>query len=314
VPAWQTLGSLPTTTSEGILQYVQVRGQPYLYLTSGYRGSQFTPSYSRSLFRYNIQTSSWEKLALPGLPPMQLNAATVDPRGDLYFTGGYNPQLDTVSHTLYVYHPATNTLHTITIPSEYPVGFANSILADQSGHMYVTEGLLTPNAPWSLAVQGWYRYDLSSGQWTNLTSLPVEAAYSHLVFDGHGHILLLGGTSDSAQQKPLDRVYQYNASQNTWTTLPGALPTPLSSSAACADGQGHLVVIGGMDTASTPARKTAWSYDLTAHTWKSLPAMPYGGSLAGAAACDGSGHTYLARGASAPSTPTADFWKLNLGQ
>jgi serine/threonine protein kinase len=310
--SWQSLPALPSQEADNTALYVQNQNQAFIYVTGGFRGAQAVPAYSRGIFRYDVAAARWTKIEPPGIPAMGNNAAAQDQQGDLFFTGGYLPDTGVVSSNLYLYQPATNTLRTLYVPSQLPIGFGSSMWADQQGHLYLTEGFLTPGSPYTLAGTGWYRYDIASGLWHNLTSLPVGLGYVQLAQDTSGNILLLGGTRDAGQREPSTQIYRFNPQQNAWDIVPGTTPNNINGAAGCSDGRGNLVLIGGYNAVLDRSFNTAWLLNLQTFQWQPLAPLPGGGSVLGTAACDGKGHVYVTRGANNPAKPTADFLKLTL--
>jgi N-acetylneuraminic acid mutarotase len=294
------------------LLYAQNQGQGVIYLTGGFRGTQVSPTYSHGLYRYTPGSAHWDTINVANFPVMGNNAAALDQQGNLYFTGGYSPDLGTIVQVLHMYQPSDNTLHTLYVPAQLTLGFGNSMLADHEGHLYLSEGFTTPGNPNTQAGTGWYRYDLSTGEWHNLPNLPVGLGYVQMAQDANGNILLLGGSLDAGQNQPNLHIYRYNVQQSTWTQVIGTLPNPLSGSAGCSDGQGHLIIIGGFDAAHNQSLATTWQLNLQTLHWQALTPLPTGGSELGSAACDGTGHVYLTRGANNPAKPTADFLELTL--
>ncbi|HLX57185.1 MAG TPA: kelch repeat-containing protein, partial [Ktedonobacteraceae bacterium] len=200
----------------------------------------------------------------------------------------------------------------ITPPAQAFIGFGNSLLADQAGHLYMTEGFITPGNPQAQAGTGWYRYDINTDKWEILASLPTGSGYVTLAPDGQGGILLIGGSKDAGQRVPTSHIYRYDTIQNTWTLEPGSAPEAMSGAASCLDGQGRLVILGGYNPAQATTLTSAWLVTPRTLNWSRLPTLPGGGSLLGAAACDGAGHVFLERGANNTSRPTDDFLELKL--
>jgi len=159
---------------------------------------------------------------------------------------------------------------------------------------------------------GWYRYDINTASWEILTPMPTGTGYVTLAPDGQGGILLIGGSKDAGQRLPTSRIYRYDTIQNTWTLEPTSAPDVASGSASCLDGRGHLVILGGFNSAQPTTLNSAWLVTLHTLNWTALPALPAGGSLLGAATCDGAGHVFLERGAKSNGQPTADFLELTL--
>lgn len=310
--SWQILPSLPAPQADNTLAYVQINGQAYLYMTGGYRGVKRTPHYDHALYRYSIATAQWQVITKDGFPGMVNNAVAEDERGDLFYTVGYSTDSYAVVSQLYLYQPTTNMLRKIMPPAQITIGFGASMLADQQGHLYVTQGFLKSGDTHAQAGTGWYRYDIASGQWQQLAPLPHGLGYVVLAQNGAGNIVLLAGASDAGQHQQSDALYSYNVTENSWTQAASAAPVPLSGVASCSVQNGHLVVIGGYDSQHNVGQSHAWLVDLMTLQWTALPTLPSGGSVLGAAACDAQGHVFLVRGASDPSNPTLDFWELTV--
>jgi hypothetical protein len=186
------------------------------------------------------------------------------------------------------------------------------MLADQMGHLYITEGFATPGNLRAQAGTGWYRYDSNTATWAILAPLPEGLGYVSLAPDGQGGILLIGGSKDAGQHLPTSTIYRYDSVQNSWALKTTSAPEAISGAASCLDGLGHLVILGGYNAAHAGTLATDWLVTLKTLNWTALPALPGGGSLLGAAACDGAGHVFLERGANNRGRPTADFLVLTL--
>jgi serine/threonine protein kinase len=308
--SWQALPSLPESQADNTASSIVIQGHAYVYVSGGYRGATAHPSYVRGLFRYDIAAAHWENITVPGFPTMGNNTAAVDEHQRIYFTGGYSADAHAVVSMLYVYNPQSDSLQKITPPAQVHLGFGNTMFADQQGHLYITEGFTTPGNPHALAGTGWYRYDIASEQWETLAALPTGTGYVMLAPDGLGGILMIGGSQDAGQHMPVAQIYRYDIGHNSWTLAPSDTPTDVSGAAGCLDGQGHLIIIGGYDAQHATVFGAAWQLTLATLSWQQLPALPSGGSLLGAAACDGNGHVYLERGASTGGSPTTDFLEL----
>lgn len=294
--------------------YVQLQGQSYIYVTGGYLGHDHNPHYDRGLYRYDIATAHWEKITNNNFPRMVNNAVAQDEQHDLFFTAGYSPDLFKVSSLLYMFQPATGQLQTITPPTQESIGFGAAMVADQQGHLYITQGFMQAANPHTLAGTGWYRYDIATGQWHTLAPLPIGLGYAVLAPDGSGGILLFGGSTDAGQHLSTMQIYRYNIAANTWTTEPTATPEAFSGATSCLNNPNQLVIIGGFDLPHNTSINQTWLLDVHTLQWTPLAPLPSGGSLLGAASCDGNNHVYLARGANNPNAPTPDFWELTIGK
>jgi serine/threonine protein kinase len=310
--SWQFLPSPPSTEADNTAIYVQSQGQGYVYMNGGYRGMQSSPHYDRGFYRYDIMTAHWEPVNVAHFPGMLNNAVAQDEHGQLFFTAGYSTDNYKVSSLLYMYQPASGRLRTISMPAHVSIGFAATLLADQQGHLYLTQGYQKAGDPSAQAGTGWYRYDIATGTWHTLAPLPVGLGYVLLTNGSQGGILMLGGATNAGQSQQSERIYRYDIEHNRWQLELQVLPYPLSGAASCMADPEHLVVIGGYDATHKQGLNETWLVDLHSHLWIPLAPLPGGGSVLGTAACDGHGHVYLVRGASDPSHPTADFWLLNI--
>ena len=309
---WQSLPSLSSPEADNTASFVVVQGKGYIYISGGFRGAGANPLYSRGLSRYDIAAAHWESIASASFPIMGNNAAAVDENQTLYFTGGFSADTGKVAQALYIYSPSTGALQKILPPVQAFIGFGSTMFADQMGHLYLTSGFATPGDLQAPAGTGWYRYDIHTAKWEILTPMLAGLGYVTLAPDGQGGILLIGGSKDAGQHQASSHIYRYDTAQNTWVLEPTSAPQAISGAASCLDGHNHLIILGGYNTANANALDTAWLVTLNTLNWTALPALPGGGSLLGAAACDGAGHVFLERGANNSGHPTSDFLELTL--
>jgi len=309
---WQVLPSLPSPEADNAATYVQIGGRAYVYMSGGFRGPKLTPRYDRNLYRYDIAAAHWEVLSVQNFPGMVNNAVALDEHNSLFFTAGYSSNTYTVASLLYRYAPQTGTVEKIAPPGAISLGFGAAMIADHQGHLYITQGFTHAGDPHTLAGNGWYRYDIATGQWHVLKPLPVGVGYAILAPDETGHIFMLGGARDAGQNLPIKQIYRYDIAQDSWTTEQTPSPVLLSGASSCLNGPQQLVIVGGYDALHNKPLGQTWLLDIPGLHWTPLATLPTGGSVLGSAACDGAGHVYLERGANDPSSPTRDFWQLTL--
>ena len=110
------------------------------------------------------------------------------------------------------------------------------------------------------------RYDAATNSWTTLAPLP-EARVSALgTYDGHGHVVAIGGI-EPVSGLPKTTVFSYDIAANTWSQL-SALPIGSSAGCTAALGADGLVyVIGGTNSA------TVLVFDTVADAWYAGPPM-----------------------------------------
>lgn len=313
--SWKVLPSLPSPQADNAAVYVQVQGRGYVYMSGGYHGYKYSPHYDHNLYRYDIAAARWQVVASGNFPGMVNNAIALDEQNHIFFAAGYSPDVNAITSLLYLYRPSDGVLQKINTPGEVSIGFGAAMLADQQGHLYITQGFMRPGDPQAHAGTGWYRYDIASGRWHILAPLPVGLGYIALASDDAGGIVLLGGAMDAGQHLPSTHIYRYDITNDAWTKDQVSSPLAFSGAASCVDGQGHMVIVGGSagyDTASERVLAQSWLVDLYTLHWQALAPLPSGGSLLGTAACDGHGHVFLVRGANDSGNPTTDFLMLTV--
>jgi len=310
--AWHALAELPEPEADNSAVYVQIQGRPYIYMLGGYRSQHQTPDYDHNLYRYDVLAAHWETLNTPHLPGTLNNAMVTDEQGHLFFSAGYSTDTYTVVSALYIYQIATNSVRKIIPPAQISIGFGGSMLADQQGHLYITQGFMTAGHPATRASTGWYRYDIASQQWHKLAPPPQGLGYTLLVRDNNGTIFMFGGSDDAGQQQQSQQIYRYNVPGDSWQTMQATLPRPLSGAASCEMSTGQIITIGGYDNTAQSGPAQARQVNLYDMQWQTLPVPPFGHAEMGNALCDNNGHVFVERGADATHRPTVDFWELSL--
>ncbi|MBA2678093.1 MAG: hypothetical protein H0U76_06830, partial [Ktedonobacteraceae bacterium] len=176
--------------------------------------------------------------------------------------------------------------------------------------LYISQGFLRAGDGHAQAGTGWYRYDIGTAQWHQLATLPVGLGYVFTASDDNGGILLLGGASDAGQHSQTNKIYRYDIASDSWTQATDSLPQAISGAAGCQVRPGQLALVGGYDPTHDTGTKNTWLLDLHTLKWRSLIDLTIGGSVLGAAACDGKGHLFLERGTNNPKVPTSDYWEM----
>ncbi|HLJ35154.1 MAG TPA: protein kinase [Ktedonobacteraceae bacterium] len=309
--SWSSLPSLPSPEADNVAIYVQSQQGNYVYMTGGFHGKYFSPSYDNNLYRYDIAAAQWQ-IVTSNFPGMINNAVVQDEQKNLFFTAGYSTDTRSVTTLLYMYSPASGSSQPVTPPGGITFGYGGSMIADQRGHLYLTQGFMYGYGSGTSAGNGWYRYDIASNQWHTLAALPQGVGYAVLASDLSGGFVLMGGATDTEQKYGSRAIYRYNIAQDSWAQEQTLAPIAFNGAASCDLGNGQVVVMGGFDTAQQVALNSTWLIDLNTLNARSLTPLPSGSHL-GAAAYDGAGTIYLVRGAvNDPNQPTSDFWQLRL--
>lgn len=119
------------------------------------------------------------------------------------------------------------------------------------------------------------RYDSINDRWDSIAPLLTPTADAAAVYDGQGHILVLGGF-DAAATTRLANVARYDIAHNTWsdTAVPD-LPIALSGLRAVLGADGRVYAIGGMTgpVGSGTVEAGVYVLDVTANTWSTGPSM-----------------------------------------
>lgn len=311
--SWSSLPSLGSPEADNVAVYVKLQQGDYIYMTGGYHGRYFSPHYDNSLYRYDIAATQWE-VVTNNFPGMINNAVVQDEQKDLFFTDGFSTDNQRVTTLLYLYSPATGASQPIVPPGGITFGYGGSMIADQAGHLYLTQGFMEVFGSSTPAGTGWYRYNIATTQWDTLAPLPQGVAYAVLAFDLQGGIVLMGGVTDPNQNNGTRAIYRYHIAQDIWGKEQMQAPIAFNGAASCALENGKVVVMGGYDPTQQGALAGTWLIDLNTLNARSLTPLP-GGSRLGAAAYDKSGNIYLVRGVvNNPDQPTQDFWKLSLNR
>ena len=79
----------------------------------------------------------------------------------------------------------------------------------------------------------------------------------------------IGGATGASGSPGTDTVERYDAAANAWTVL-APLPEARVGATACYNGQGHIMVFGGIEPTSGLERLTVFSYDIAANSWSRL--------------------------------------------
>ena len=309
--SWSSLPALPSPEADNVAIFARVQQRGYIYMSGGFRGTNYSPRNDDHLYRYDIAVSQWQ-IVTSNFPGMFNNSVVVDEQNNFFFTGGFSSDNVAVTTLLYKYQPDTGNIQKIVPPGTIVFGYGGSMVADQQGHLYITQGFMQPFGSHTFAGTGWYRYDTIGDQWQILAPLPVGAGYTVLALDRRGGIVMMGGTKDTEEKQSIADIYRYSIASNAWTKEQTAAPQAFNGVASCDLGNGQVVVVGGYDPAQNITLDNSWLIDLNTLHSMPLATLP-GGSRLGAAAYDGAGHVYLVRGASNnANAPTQDFWRLSL--
>jgi serine/threonine protein kinase len=309
--SWSALPTLPSPEADNVAIYARVQQRGYIYMSGGFRGTQYSPRNDDHLYRYDIAALQWE-IVTSNFPGMFNNSVVLDEQNNFFFTGGFSSDNQVVTPLLYKYQPDSGALLKIVPPNTIVFGYGGSMIADQQGHLYITQGFMQVFGAHTFAGTGWYRYDIALDQWKILAPLPVGVGYTVVAPDRRGGIVMMGGTLDTEEKQGITDIYRYSIASDAWTKEQTPAPQAFNGSASCDLGNGKVVVVGGYDPAQNITLDNSWLIDLNTLHSTPLATLP-GGSRLGTATYDGAGNVYLVRGASNnANAPTQDFWRLSL--
>jgi uncharacterized protein (TIGR03437 family) len=153
-----------------------------------------------------------------------------------------------------------------TTLASLPLGLNAIDAAFLNGKLYVPGGFTIQAA----SEPGHYVYDIAANTWTRNGEAPADLMHYATVADpARGAYYLIGGLSIS-QGVPVNSVYAYELSSNTWRTLPPLQTARFAHEAALVNGK--LYVAGGSDNARSLA--AAEVFDFTTQTWSPLAPLP----------------------------------------
>lgn len=114
------------------------------------------------------------------------------------------------------------------------------------------------------------RYDGTTNTWTVLAPLTTPVAGAAAAFDGHDHVIVVGGFAATGGARTTN-VARYSIAGGGWsdTAIPD-LPVALSGARAVLGSDDRIYVIGG---SSGPPLATTWVLDATQATWSAGPSL-----------------------------------------
>lgn len=119
------------------------------------------------------------------------------------------------------------------------------------------------------------RYNATNNTWQAIAAMPNAVACAAAVYDGQGHVLVLGGYDQTALARTAN-VAQFDIALGTWsdTAIPD-MPVALSELCAVLGADGRVYAMGGRTgpIASPTIVNTVYVLDLPSNTWSAGPSM-----------------------------------------
>jgi N-acetylneuraminic acid mutarotase len=199
--------------------------------------------------------------ALPALPTIRQEHASVALGGSIYVIGGFTPG---VTATVQAYDPASATWRTV---ADFPSALHHANAAAISGTLYVAgfyAGLSFSNADGRV-----FAYDPAQNTWTARTAMPAGSERAAACVAALGSkIYLFGG----ARGGTVADASAYDVDADAWETLP-ELPESREHCVAAALG-GKLYIASGRASGIGGFRPKTWAYDPAARSYQERTAIP----------------------------------------
>jgi N-acetylneuraminic acid mutarotase len=214
---------------------------------------------------------SWSRL--PSLPsPKADNVAIyvrLQQRDYIYVTGGYRGRDYTPRNddTLYRYNIAAGQWEIVT--SQFPGMYNNAVVQDRQGNLFFTGGY----SPDSRVVTSLlYRYQPDTELLQEIAA-PGEISFGYggsMLADQQDHLYLTQGFMHVIKSKTSAGTgwYRYDIVSDQWDSLASLPGVGVAYAVLAADGQGGIVLLGGVtDTEQNHGTNAIYRYQIASDTW-----------------------------------------------
>jgi N-acetylneuraminic acid mutarotase len=125
-------------------------------------------------------------------------------------------------------------------------------------------------------------YDPVADEWSRLADMP-DSRHHHMAAAVDGFLYVFGGFADAGSSTTIGtNTWRYSPASDQWEAL-SDMPTPVAAGAAVADGDGGIVIVGGV-----PAGTAVYRYSVADDDWQQLPSLRHAREHNGAAVAGGS--------------------------
>jgi hypothetical protein len=270
-------------------------------------GSDSDGEFLNDLWSYDTRTRVWTEVRARGSvkPPALLEPhIVIDTNGDVYEFGGLT-ELGALSAGLYRFSASDGRWTDLgasavaaRVPAREDHGWA---LDPDRRQIYLWGGLGGLDGAVDYMNDFW-RYDIATDSWTNLTvasgaTAIVPREIYNITYDNHGHLYLFGGVYPAADSYAIrsNDLWRYDIARGVWEDLSAltgsrAVPGRHYYGQAC-DADGNFYVLGGWFTQTNGAEipfvgTDFWKFDAGAMAWVKvaddlssgtgvLPRIPY---------------------------------------
>jgi len=185
--------------------------------------------------------------------------AGIDTSNRVIVFGGIEPNAATANVNGYVYTIGGGAGAAIANKNFAVQNFA--FAQDNLHRLYSIGGAGTTNA--ASAVE---RYDANANSWTILAPMPAGRIGATASYDGHGHLIVIGGT-DAATGSPTLSVFSYDIAANTWTQMADA-PIGTQAGRVAQLGADKLIYLIG-----SAGSALVYVYDSLTDSWFNGPSL-----------------------------------------
>ncbi len=272
--SWQTLNSSSSYDNRDEHGYVELNGKFYL-IGGAYMGRPNVQVYDPS-------TNSWTNKA--SVPEGFHHLQAVSHNGLIWvicaWIGNYQSEQNLAY--IYAYNPTSDSwTQRFTIPSNRRRGSAGVVVYNNK--FYIIGGNSGGHGPQG-DVKNWVDvYDPAAnngaGSWTSLANMPIGRDHFQAV--GHnGKIYAIGGRDSGVSGNIFatirSQVDVYDIATNSWSTLPSTANLPTLRAGSCnVLMDDEILVMLGVGTARENEFRTVEAFNLTTHSWRSLPQAPH---------------------------------------
>ena len=183
----------------------------------------------------------------------------IDSSNRVIVFGGIDPNAATANVNGYVYTTGGGAGAAIANKNFAVQNFA--FAQDNLHRLYSIGGAGTTNA--ASAVE---HYDANSNAWTILAPMLAGRIGATASYDGHGHIIVIGGTDAATATQTLS-VFSYDIAANTWTQMSDAPISTQVGRVAQLGADNLIYLIGSTNSA------VVYVYDSLADSWFNGPAL-----------------------------------------
>jgi len=235
-------------------------------------------------------TTGWSQTT--SLPATDWNMGTAVSGGEIYVAGGGGTNGVNPVKTVEVFNPTTKVW---TAKATLPTARGGLVLVPGTGGLlFAIGGHTATDSATSLNTA----YNPATNTWTAKAPLPQDRTDMGATTGGPYHrIFTVGGYNPFTGQADA-AMFRYSQSTNTWTDMK-SLPAARSYPAVASSG-GNVYVFGGGVNASPfitnfVGTKSAFEYDVSTNSWKTLAPMPVA-ELGAAAVTGADGLIYVIGG------------------